>query len=1186
MRLRRLHVERLPGIHPGFVLEDVAPGVNVVVGPNASGKSSVLRAVEALLYPERRPGKAVLLEAVFEDAGGELLARRIGDTVTWTREGRDAPAPALPDAHLFGCYALGIEDLGTLDATDREISQRLSRALRGGYDLEAVRTGLGVQGSGHKEAKALRDADAALNRLSGQREQLAAEQANLTRWSELEHEGRTARREAADHERALEILAASRAARAAGRALAAFPPQMELLAGNEIERLERLRDEMAAHEAELEAAGGEAEAARRALQRSGLEASELSAAAVEDQARSLNQLRSLEAELAGLEERRLDAVARRGRALEGLGAEPDDTSGPRLEPATLSEVDGALETRRRLRAELRELEHELDRLPTEEDLAEPAGRIEDARAELRAWLAAGRNRTWTAGRAFGLALTVAGGAGGLALAIVAGARTLPAAVPAAALALGLLLVLRAGRTASERPAARERFASTGLEAPASWDEAGVRTRLTELEGAAARAEALRVKLEQRAEVNRRLDRLRGRQLEADEELTALADRVGFDPTALDAGLERWLRLVDAFDAADTALRELDARLDALRERAGTMRAAVVAFLTAHGEAPEGASPSANVLDGRRTALSARLAERDRARRDLQQAEAVRARAQKDLDRLRRDAAALLQEAGLEVDGPGGQGAAERELRARLERLPDYRDQRRAHREAEVLEGVRRDALAHRPDLTAAADDDREDALRQRLAELQEDIERGEEASRQKAATQALIREAEHERTLERARASRQAAAEALQDKLDEALQAEAAAFLLDEVEREHQQTREPASLRRARDWFRRFTRNHYELRFEGGRQASFSALETTSGEHRALDELSTGTRAQLLLAVRVAFVTEAERGATALPLFLDEALTTADAERFRAVSGSLGLLAREEGRQLFYLTARSEDGRLWSGLPDGGRPAAASRQERAAEPHVVDIARLRGRAGAITDPRQLALPDRAPVPAPDGRTPEAYALALGVPAIDPWQPAGACHLFHLLRDDLALLGRLLRAGVTHLGPLRSLLREAAAEALLSDEERRRLVLRAQALEAFLEAWRAGRGRPVDRHALDASGAVTEAFLDRVDALARSVGGDAAALLEGLASRQVPRFRSKDRRRLEAWLRDHGYLDDGPRSTAEDLRRRVLTALAAHTGAAARDRDDLLEAATALCDAFTSGVRAGKGGDAPSRPAPS
>ena len=51
-------------------------------------------------------------------------------------------------------------------------------------------------------------------------------------------------------------------------------------------------------------------------------------------------------------------------------------------------------------------------------------------------------------------------------------------------------------------------------------------------------------------------------------------------------------------------------------------------------------------------------------------------------------------------------------------------------------------------------------------------------------------------------------------------------------------------------------------------------------------ELSDGTRIQLLLACRLAYLEEAE-GDTKTPLFLDEVLSTTDPERFTAVAGAV-----------------------------------------------------------------------------------------------------------------------------------------------------------------------------------------------------------------------------------------------------------------------------------------------------------
>ena len=59
MKLVRLWIDRLPGIGEGFEVAELDPGLNLVLGPNASGKSSLCRAVRALLYRESVVGRII-----------------------------------------------------------------------------------------------------------------------------------------------------------------------------------------------------------------------------------------------------------------------------------------------------------------------------------------------------------------------------------------------------------------------------------------------------------------------------------------------------------------------------------------------------------------------------------------------------------------------------------------------------------------------------------------------------------------------------------------------------------------------------------------------------------------------------------------------------------------------------------------------------------------------------------------------------------------------------------------------------------------------------------------------------------------------------------------------------------------------------------------------------------------------
>ena len=221
---------------------------------------------------------------------------------------------------------------------------------------------------------------------------------------------------------------------------------------------------------------------------------------------------------------------------------------------------------------------------------------------------------------------------------------------------------------------------------------------------------------------------------------------------------------------------------------------------------------------------------------------------------------------------------------------------------------------------------------------------------------------------------------------------------------------------------------------------------------------------------------------------------------------------------------------------------------------MIDLAAVRfpSQASAPEDYRVDAPPS---LPAPNGRSAEAYASLLGVPPrLDPHRPEGGIHLFHLLRDDLALLHSLMETWrIVTLGQLEVLLASDAARAALPGEAlQHRLRRRCRVVRTWVELWRRGRGRPVDRGVLERCSAISVTFIDRVAELAARVEGDAEALLEALGAGAVERFRASKLDALEQWLADEGHTDDRERLTGEDRRRLTLQRVAPATDADAGD----------------------------------
>ena len=1221
MRLRRIAIRRLPGIpRPGFELDGFADGINVVVGPNASGKTSIPRAVRAALYGGELARESVDVEAVFalgdggdedgrdrrEDGNGPgeglVQAARTGGALTWTRDGERIEAPSLPEHRFVSCYTLHLEDLLAGDAdTDADIARRLVREMAGGYDLDAARRECGFSvppRAGQAEVNEVSSAESDLRRRQARYRDLQRDEEQLGPLERELDEAHEAEREAALAEQALRLLEKRREGSGLERRMAALPSGLERLSGDEAGALERLDGERRRAEQDLAQAEADHRAADRTLAATGLAGSPLDESRVADMRPRIARLEHLEGELARVRDRAEEEAAARDRAARELGGEPGE--GVRLGPEAVHAADQALDAIRQIAAELRELDAELNRLADVPETEPDPERVDEVRRELLHWLSAPDVSGTPASRAGALLVLAATGIAG---AVVSGLFFHPAAyallAPAAIALVYVFRLLRsAGLGAGQRLEAEQRYRRSSFERPETWERERVAERLHELDRELGAARQREEDLRRRREAERKRETLHAT-LERDRgRLAEIARRVNFDPEALDASFDRWLRLTGDYDRSDLALGESRARLATLERESGSLAADIVSFLAAHGEAPgsgvpetgapgpeaaaagppaadpsitgstdieaavdktPGAAPPdieappAEMLRHRLERLAGRIRGRDGAERDLRAARENLERLSAEIEKRRAETEEVFRGAGLE---PGDEAG----LRGRLELLDEWRSLNRQLTEVRVIgDDLTHRELAERPDLLRVVEEeDGEASLRGRLGHLREGTARVPALSETIGGIRARVELASRGRDLEEARARRQRAGDTLRRRFDEAMLAEAGAFVLDEVESEHVRTSRPAVLRRAEGWFTRFTRHEFELAMGAAGDGTFRARETATGEWRALAELSSGTRMQLLLAVRVAFAIEAEKGRAPLPLFLDEALTTADPERFRAVADSLQRLSEEGGRQIFYLTAQPEEGRYWA----------------QAGPTVIDLAASRRAGRAVTVPEEVGLPPAAPEPPhPDGLGPEEYAVRIGALPVRPWEHPAGIHVFHFLRDDLDLLWRLLRAGVERLGPLVSLLDSGEATLFLSPDERVLLRLRIEGARAWIEAWREGRGRPVDREVLAASGAITPVFIDRLAELAGEVDGDPRLLLHAMDTGAVPRFWGRNRQRLEEWLRENGYLGDAEPLDDRGLERRVAMALTAH-GA---PPESVLDRAADLARSMAAGLAVGHKG---------
>ncbi len=1159
MRLRSLTVRRLPGIEETITLP-AHEGLNLVQGPNGSGKSSLCRAVRALLWPAATDPLPLDLDSRWELDGQPWRGTRLGEAPTrWLRDGRRAQPPDLPGDHLARCYELGLLDLvkREAEATDRALAGDILTQLAGGYDVDRVRRE-DFAARARPAQTELRELGEAIKRERAVRGDLRGLAAREDELADLREQRRSAG-EAAARRR---ILEAARRVAEARRGLAALDDELgtvpEAAAGLRGDEPERLKELARQRERDREArllAGQRLEEAEARIRRADLPSGPLPERELRAWRERSERLGDLSSRLDTARREEVAADARLRSADEALRRERrgEDGAGTAagtdpLPPAgdpdpALREQDLAAAERHLREASVAAWQQEgLGRAAADLRPDAPpidAQRLEEAAAALVDWLATPRSGdSRGAGAAvagLGLAAALAGG-----LWLLLAGGPVPVAAVLLSLAGALLLAVAAwlprrgvrgagGAGGAARRAARQRLEASGVPGPAVWDGDGVGRRLRELRREAAAAATA-------AELTAAARRLEGRARDLHERLLAGQDdearlraRVAGRPDDGPALLLDLARRLHERRRLRTELAGFAAARTGLEGELAALLADAARHLEIHG------LPAPADVPGCRAAL----ADLDERSRDLREAEAVRERAAADLQQA--------EERLEELDATRRRIFAAGDLddgdEAGLGELLRERERRQALlQERAVAERSRQQAAAELEDLAPA--NEGPDLAGLTPAELE---------ARAAAATDLAAREPElHERIVEietlvaQARRGERleaavAAVEAARDRLtaarDRELEAAAGDFLLERAASRHRAATRPAVLARAVDLFAAFTGQGYELRVEQRPEGpAFRAYDTRGERELALPELSDGTRAQLLLAARLAFLLESE-GTVHPPLLLDEALTSSDPERFRAIAASLLTLVRRDGRQVFYLTANPADVAAWQ---------AILREQDLPPVEAVDLAELRG-VGARATAADLELPGPAPVPAPAGEDAAAYGLRLGVPRLDPARPAGSLHLFHLLRDDLDLLHALLAQGIETVGQWRRFSGTARRTGLLPEATCARLDLLADLADAFLVARRRGRDRPVDPLLLRESGAVSDRFLAEVEELRERVAGDPRLLLDALAAKEVKGFHDSKRQELEEFLRERGCLDDREALDEGGVVERVLGRLADRLG---------------------------------------
>lgn len=1083
MILQRLVVRRIQGLNKPLDLV-FDRHVTIVHGPNASGKSTIARAVRALVFEDgdRSAGRALDAWAEFEDGDARIRVERDGGAPSrWTEDGSSRTRPHVPSSTYAPCYFLRAIDL-LAPRENGELEAALRRMLQGGQDLTAIeqkffaeRPRIGLQ-----EARAvvsarrdLRHERLAMHALAERDDRREALEAQLT---ELED----AAGQKAVIELAIEHATLANEYERLLRQRASLPKGAFCLDGSESERLSAI-------DADIEDAEAKVRDARERLGRLAREQDTCGRACPIDEShaarirKSLGRLEKSHDEL--LRARRAHRIEadRHQRVLHAQKVDVDirERRKSGFVPAVSEPMFDAIE---------RQFQKELEQaarakvLAAEEDALSRRKLPQAIRVSKVVWLAA----------ILGVVVSACGA--GL---VARGMQLAWSIVAAGGIAVWLAI---------------------------SWRREPRRALRLEFE---SRLEHDRERLEARRD---RLDVLRD---QLREKRTKLEERLGF---ALPRGAAASLELARSRDRLHASSERVAACRHASKVARASFDEVFDAFAALVGEVGlevtgDVDADSDRVLEELNASqrLGNVLRERERAVAD-ESAALTRKRQLEDRS------AALLRARGFHP------GSAGRELlEAAAARLDEARDlalrvDRLRARQAELREHLRDAQIAGQPLLELDVDGARalltvaEERVRERdhvlarLAELRHEV-----ATAKKGTRFAVARSRFDE------------AQEALANVLSKQLDAAAGRILLARVrhrlETDVDSDERPPIIVHASRLFAYFTHERYELLVrEDSGSLRILARDVEAGEERDLDRLSDGTRSQLLLAwhLAIAFVTERSGKFT---IFLDEVFAHSDDERFDAIAENVLRLAVREGRQFVVMTADTADiarlERTARRLRDAG--------EDVRDPVIADL-------GALDEQRSMepvifpAMPARPSFEGASDWSASEWAERIRPSPVDPWLDPGSLHLFHLLpcfdREHAELLVKLMRARLTTIASWEAL-RRRGSPSWLDDGERGAVDFAVRVARSWIRAWRIGRGRVLLDEDVTELEALPTRLADIATTLVRELDGDASRFVSATRDGALPRLQKKRIAALHDELVRKEFLDTRPLLDAAARRARVL-----------------------------------------------
>lgn len=1121
LTIRELSIYKMPGFPQGMKpLKNLAQHINVIAGPNASGKSSTARMIQDVIWKQNMDSIHVNSRLSIQD---KLWNINIDNGhYNSQSNGLDEPLPAMPAVDEAQRYSLALHEL--IKENDRNLAAEILRETIGGYDLQKAKQELEYKNStpnrGINQYKNFEAKRRNVEEIERKQTALQNEERKLTKLYEEYESAKKADQYKQIYLLLVDYLQAKREYDYLKNEQTSYPAQMSLLNGNEDTVLSKLEKDLETNNQEINNISRTIENKKVELSALQIPEKGLNNTTLEELNENIIQLENLERHL---ERRRIDIEKLKQStkvALQQLFTSLKQEDLAFLDLDKIHDLDSFFKKAHQLLYKKQTLENEIQRLnKTKQSLPYSEENIHHGIRILLNWFEKEGKVEDTSKSSLWILL-------------ILGVITVPVTyffdwlgfVSVVLMLLYILFKKQHAPTDALRQTRENDFKRTGLSTPTKWEEEEVSKKIEELYQQLSTAK-------QQQEIQRRLKELKDHLEQIQPDFKAIEterqqwlDRLSDIPELKTENIESYSGLywlLKNLHLWQQHHNELQAEKKSYEEEQNAYTKTLTRINNLFDEL--GIPTISDTVSAKVTlkSLVKKVNNRTTILSTIQNLEQQR-QVFKDLtSKSKEEILSIYKRLNLQIDEKNKliNLISKKEDFDLFEKELEQTRRRFAEREHQLQDHSLYAEIKDELPVWSI------DKAIERQKTYEQESAKAESLYTEIAQTEAHISKERTGKALEVALTEREAALDELEEYYGDNIASITGDIIINGLKRKTQEHSHSKVFNRANELFNKITHGQYELILDDDRGGSFRAKDTVLNQGLPLEHLSSGTRIQLLIAVRLAFIESQETGIK-LPIIADEVLANSDDLRAQQIIEALIEISKE-GRQVFYFTAQTDELKKW-------------------QEYLLKHTSIEGKTfilkgpNSITKNYQFEAPTDLPslsfndILAPGNYSNREYHKLLIPPKYNllnntPEQ----LHLSYLIEDN-ALLYACLQRGIKHYGQLKSFIKYQGLIEGLDDTQLQTIDEKVEILAAYQELYQRGRSKPIDRSVLQSSGAVSDTFIDTVTAKLKEVDYHPARLVQALREREVSGFLNTKINELEAYLLDHNYLNEEEPLTAEEI----------------------------------------------------